>query len=55
VLFEDAVRVNDFEIRQAALIIFPAQQEFESISNGGFTASTSTIANELLAATCGAL
>ena len=44
-----AVRVNDVEIRQAALIIFPAQQEFTSISNGEFAASTITISNEFLA------
>ena len=46
---EGAVSLNDFKFGQASLIIFPAHQEFKSVSNKGFTASTITIANELLA------
>lgn len=41
--------INNSKFRQAALVIFPAREEFQSISNSGFAASTITIASELLA------
>ncbi|MEH6581647.1 MAG: helix-turn-helix domain-containing protein [Halioglobus sp.] len=46
---EGVVSINNVKCKQDALIIFPARQEFESNSKSGFTCSTITIANELLA------